>query len=88
MQEEQNHNLFYIFQEEAMKCELISVETRDRVVLHGAFFEGELRKPAVIILHGAAMNFYTGVGRFMPEIYTRNLESARLRLPKRQPPRA
>ena len=50
-----------------MKCELVSVETRDRVVLHGAFFEGELRKPAVIILHGAAMNFHTGVGRFMPE---------------------
>lgn len=51
-----------------MKCELISVETEDQVILHGAFFEGELHKPAVLILHGAAMNFYTGIGRFMPEI--------------------
>lgn len=51
-----------------MKCELVSVETEDQVVLHGAFFEGELHKPAVLILHGAAMNFYTGIGQFMPEI--------------------
>ncbi|MEN6391806.1 MAG: alpha/beta fold hydrolase [Syntrophomonas sp.] len=51
-----------------MKCQLVSVETEDQVVLHGAFFEGDPYKPAVLILHGAAMNFYTGIGRFMPEI--------------------
>ncbi|GAB6181792.1 hypothetical protein JCM14036_31110 [Desulfotomaculum defluvii] len=51
-----------------MKSELVSVETQDQVVLHGAFFEGALSKPVVLILHGAAMNFYTGVGRFLPEI--------------------
>jgi len=51
-----------------MKCELVSVETEDQVVLNGAFFEGDPQKPAVLMLHGAAMNFYTGIGRFMPEI--------------------
>lgn len=51
-----------------MKCQLVSVETRDQVILHGAFYEGELEKPAVLIFHGAAMNFYTGIGRFLPDI--------------------
>jgi pimeloyl-ACP methyl ester carboxylesterase len=51
-----------------MKSELVTVETRDHVVLHGVFFEGDCNKPVVIIMHGAAMNFYTGMGRFLPEI--------------------
>lgn len=51
-----------------MKCELTSVETRDGIALHGAFFEGDSHKPALILFHGAAMNFYTGLGRFLPEL--------------------
>ncbi len=48
--------------------ELISIETEDGIVLHGALYEAEQAKPAVIIQHGAAMNFYTGMGRFLPSI--------------------
>lgn len=51
-----------------MKTELVEVETEDSIILHGAFYEAEQEKPAVIIMHGAAMNFYTGLGRFLPEI--------------------
>jgi len=51
-----------------MMCEIVSVETCDNVILHGAFYKGDPEKPAVIILHGAAMNFYTGLGRFLPVI--------------------
>ena len=51
-----------------MKTELFRVETADQVVLHGAYYEGDNHLPAVLIMHGAAMNFYTGVGRFLPEI--------------------
>ncbi len=51
-----------------MKCELTSVETRDGLDLHGAFFEADHDKPALIIMHGAAMNFYTGIGRFLPHL--------------------
>ncbi|MEQ8201730.1 MAG: alpha/beta fold hydrolase [Syntrophomonadaceae bacterium] len=51
-----------------MKNELVRTETRDQVVLHGAYYESDARQPAVLIMHGAAMNFYTGVGRFLPEI--------------------
>ncbi len=50
--------------------ELISVETEDEIVLHGALYEADKAKPAVIIQHGAAMNFYTGMGRFLPGILT------------------
>jgi hypothetical protein len=46
----------------SLKSELVAVETRDQVILHGAFFEGDYNKPAMIIMHDAAMNFYTGVG--------------------------
>lgn len=51
-----------------MKCELTSVDTRDGITLHGAFYAGDTDKPALILLHGAAMNFYTGIGRFLPEL--------------------
>lgn len=51
-----------------MKCELVSVETSDGITLNGAFFAGDKDKPALILLHGAAMNFYTGIGRFLPEL--------------------
>jgi len=51
-----------------LNLNLVTVETADQVVLHGVFYEGDYNKPAVIIMHGAAMNFYTGVGRFLPGI--------------------
>lgn len=51
-----------------MRCELTSVETRDGIVLHGAFYAGDKNKPALILMHGAAMNFYTGIGRFLPNL--------------------
>jgi len=51
-----------------LKCELTSVETRDGLTLHGAMYEGDIEKPALILLHGAAMNFYTGIGRFLPNL--------------------
>jgi pimeloyl-ACP methyl ester carboxylesterase len=52
-----------------MKNELISVETEDGIILHGALYEAPAAKEiAVIIQHGAAMNFYTGMGRFLPAI--------------------
>ncbi len=53
-----------------MKNELVWVETEDQIVLHGALYEADTNKPAVIIQHGAAMNFYTGMGRFLPAILT------------------
>ncbi|KUG02515.1 lysophospholipase [hydrocarbon metagenome] len=53
-----------------MKNELIGVETEDEIVLHGALYEADPKKLAVIIQHGAAMNFYTGMGRFLPGILT------------------
>ena len=41
-----------------MKNELISVETEDGIILHGALYEAPAAKEiAVIIQHGAAMNF-------------------------------
>jgi pimeloyl-ACP methyl ester carboxylesterase len=52
-----------------MKNELISVETEDGIILHGALYEAPAAKEiAVIIQHGAAMNFYTGMVRFLPAI--------------------
>ena len=55
-----------------MKNELISVETEDGIILHGALYEAPAAKEiAVIIQHGAAMNFYTGMGRFLPAILWR-----------------
>ena len=37
--------------------------------MHGALYEAPAAKEiAVIIQHGAAMNFYTGMGRFLPAI--------------------
>lgn len=53
-----------------MKNELVVVETEDHIVLHGALYEADPKKLAVIIQHGAAMNFYTGMGRFLPDILT------------------
>ena len=55
-----------------MKCELTSVETRDGIDLHGTFFEGDYNKSALIIMHGAAMNFYTGIGRFLPNLINKH----------------
>lgn len=47
-----------------MNTELVRVQTADQVVLHGAYYRGGSHSPAVLVMHGAAMNFYTGVGRF------------------------
>ncbi|MGE5370610.1 MAG: alpha/beta hydrolase [Solirubrobacterales bacterium] len=55
-----------------MKSELCSVLTEDGVTLHGALFEGDPERPAMILLPGAAMNFYTGMGGFLPEILASN----------------
>jgi len=49
-----------------MKAELVSIKTADGVVLHGALYEGQKDYPAVILLPGAAMNFYSGLGSFLP----------------------
>ena len=51
-----------------MNTELVRVQTADQVVLHGAYYRGGSHSPAVLVMHGAAMNFYTGVGRFLPEM--------------------
>lgn len=55
-----------------MLTELVYVETEDEILLHGAWYAEDRNKPVFIIQHGAAMNFYTGMGRFLPEILTRN----------------
>lgn len=49
-----------------MKNELVAIRTSDDVILHGALFEGDPDKPAIVLLHGAMMNFYTGIGAFLP----------------------
>jgi pimeloyl-ACP methyl ester carboxylesterase len=51
-----------------MKNELVAISTSDDYLLHGAFFEGKLNHPAFILLHGAQMNFYTGLGAFLPAL--------------------
>lgn len=51
----------------AAKAEIVAVKTEDELVLHGALYEVDNGSPlAVILQHGAAMNFYTGLGRFLP----------------------
>lgn len=55
-----------------MKTEMVATRTEDGVMLHGAFYEGRKDYPAVILLPGAAMNFYTGLGSFLPVILARN----------------
>jgi hypothetical protein len=47
-----------------MNCEMVTVKTQDGIVLHGAWYEGRRDNPAVILLPGAAMNFYSGLGLF------------------------
>lgn len=49
-----------------MKNELVAIRTSDDLLLHGAFFEADRSQPAVILLHGAMQNFYTGIGWFLP----------------------
>lgn len=49
-----------------MNNELVSIRTSDDLLLHGAFFEVDPDQPAVILLHGAMQNFYTGIGAFLP----------------------
>jgi pimeloyl-ACP methyl ester carboxylesterase len=55
-----------------MKAEMVTIKTEDRVVLHGLLYEGRSDYPAVILLPGAGMNFYSGLGAFLPEILARN----------------
>jgi len=49
-----------------MKAEMVAIKAEDGVMLHGAYYEGRKDYPAVILLPGAAMNFYTGLGAFLP----------------------
>jgi len=51
-----------------MKTELVAIKTTDNVLLHGAFYEGKRGKPAVIVMHGSQMNFYMGLGAFLPSL--------------------
>ncbi|NPV92917.1 MAG: alpha/beta fold hydrolase [Firmicutes bacterium] len=53
------------------KAELVCVKTEDDIALHGALYEVESSPLAVVMLPGAAMNFYTGLGRFLPTRLTR-----------------
>ncbi|MGE5543631.1 MAG: alpha/beta hydrolase [Bacillota bacterium] len=55
-----------------MKAEMVAIKTGDGVMLHGAYYEGWKDYPAIILLPGAAMNFYTGLGAFLPVILARN----------------
>lgn len=55
-----------------MFTELVHIETEDGILLHGAWYDQDPNKPVFIIQHGAAMNFYTGMGRFLPDILTRS----------------
>ena len=50
-----------------MRCDLVSLPT-DTHPLDGLFYEPADRPPrgAVLLLHGNAMNFYTGHSRFLP----------------------
>jgi len=50
-----------------MKAELVTIKTKDDVLLHGAFYEGNL-ETAVIVMHGSQMNFYMGLGSFLPSL--------------------
>jgi pimeloyl-ACP methyl ester carboxylesterase len=52
-----------------MKTELVAIKTKDDLLLHGAFYEGNREKPAVIVMHGSQMNFYMGLGSFLPPIF-------------------
>lgn len=54
-----------------MKTELISIPT-DTIPLDGAFYEAEGEpKGAVLLMHGATMNFYVGAPRFLPPVLTK-----------------
>ena len=56
-----------------MKAEMVAIRAEDGVMLHGAYYEGREDNPAVVLLPGAAMNFYTGLGAFLPGIKPANL---------------
>ncbi len=49
-----------------MKAEMVTIKAEDGVLVHGAYYEGREDYPAVVLLPGAAMNFYTGLGAFLP----------------------
>lgn len=51
---------------DTLKAELVCVKTDDGIALHGALYEVEGSPTAIVMLPGAAMNFYTGLGRFLP----------------------
>ncbi|MGI6549791.1 MAG: alpha/beta hydrolase [Syntrophomonadales bacterium] len=55
-----------------MKAEMVAIKAEDGVLLHGAYYEGREDNPAVVLLPGAAMNFYTGVGAFLPAALAEN----------------
>lgn len=51
-----------------IRTQLVSVRTEDQVLLHGALFEPANPGPvAALIVHGYWGNFYTGLGRFLPQ---------------------
>ncbi|TAK29889.1 MAG: alpha/beta fold hydrolase [Chloroflexota bacterium] len=53
-------------------AEPVSIRTRDNVLLHGALFEPSgPTTTAVLLVHGAWGNFYTGPGRFLPAALAR-----------------
>ena len=54
-----------------MKAEMVAIKAEDGVLLHGAYYEGREDNPAVVLLPGAAMNFYTGVGAFCQPLWPR-----------------
>ncbi len=50
-----------------MLAELVNTRTEDGVLLQGALFEPNTAGPvAALITHGGWGNFYTGLGRFLP----------------------
>lgn len=55
-----------------MKSEMVTIRTKDGIVLHGTWYEGRKDRPAVILIPGAGMNFYSGLGAFLPEIVASN----------------
>ena len=40
------------------KCELVSITTKDSLLLHGAFFEASRSNTAVLFIHGTGSSFY------------------------------
>ena len=52
------------------QCQLVSLRTTDRRVLHGALYRNGPGKSiaSILYLHGKGGNFYSGPGRFVPSL--------------------